>query len=250
MPLHTGTHTPCQTPVLPCTAQGSTVPLQHLPASHCCCHNVTFEASSGLLRPPAPTASTKTRGTLLSPSSHRKGAATKARMGPGGASPAAPSRDLAGLLLQAASLQPQHPGCAGPWCGREHAGCAHGTPCPPAPCPQHHVPSTVPPMPCPPARTASGQRGAVALSRCSGCAACRGKKKNLLASASKACGLRGGFEKEPVGSQSLQCGLLLPNPAERQGQQLRVCLMAGAAASAAFTAQILQHLCWFTGARK
>lgn len=145
MPLHTGTHTPCQTPVLPCTAQGSTVPLQHLPASHCCCHNVTFEASSGLLRPPAPTASAKTQGTLLSLSSHRKGAATKARMGPGGASPAAPSRDLAGLLLQAASLQPQHPGCAGPWCGREHAGCAHGMPCPPAPCPQHRVPHAMSP---------------------------------------------------------------------------------------------------------
>lgn len=60
----------------------------------------------------------------------------------------------------------------------------------------------------------------------------------------------GGFEKEPVGSQRLQCGLLLPNPAERQGKQLRVCLMAGVSASAAFAAPISQHLCWFAGARK
>lgn len=121
------------------------MPLQHLPASHCCCHNVTFQASSGLLRPPAPSASTKTRGTLLSPSFHRKGAATKARMGPGGGSPAAPRRDLAGLLVQAAGLPPQRPGCAGPWCGREHAGCADGTPCPPAPCPQHRAPRAMSP---------------------------------------------------------------------------------------------------------
>lgn len=160
------------------------------------------------------------------------------------------------LLLLRAETSPgsccKHPACEHSAQAVQGPGAAGSTQAVPMArrVPQHRVPSTVSPMPCPPARTASGQRGAVALSRCSGCAACRGKKKNLLASASKACGLRGGFEKEPVGSQSLQCGLLLPNPTERQGQQLRVCLMAGAAASAAFTAQILQHLCWFTGARK
>lgn len=59
-----------------------------------------------------------------------------------------------------------------------------------------------------------------------------------------------GIEEEPAGSQRLQGGLLLPNPAvERQGKQLRECLMAGAPASAAFTAPILQHLCWLAGAK-
>lgn len=59
-----------------------------------------------------------------------------------------------------------------------------------------------------------------------------------------------GIEEEPVGSQRLQWGLLLPNPAERQGKHLRECLMAGASASAAFAAPILQHLCWLAGARE
>lgn len=60
-----------------------------------------------------------------------------------------------------------------------------------------------------------------------------------------------GMEQEPAGSQRLQGGLLLPNPAAgRQGKQLRECLMAEASASAAFTAPILQHLCWLAGARE
>lgn len=88
---------------------------------------------------------------------------------------------------------------------------------------------------------------AAALDRCIGCA---GHGERNLGVHFKGIRAPGGFEKEPVGSQRRQCGLLLANPAERQGKQLRVCLMAGGSASAAFAAPILQHLCWFAGARK
>lgn len=99
----------------------------------------------------------------------------------------------------------------------------------------------------PPAPATAAGATAAALNRCSGCTAHGERNLGLHFKGMRA---PGGFEKEPVGSQRLQCGLLLPNPAERQGKQLRVCLMAGVSASAAFAAPILQHLCWFAGARK
>lgn len=86
---------------------------------------------------------------------------------------------------------------------------------------------------------------AVEINRCCGCAA--GGDGNL---GFKGVWAAGGFKKEPVGRQRLPCGLLLANPAERQGKQLRACLVAAAPASAAFAAPRLQHLCWFAGARK